>query len=254
MNRHLTTRRAWSGRFAAVRSFTLIELLVVVAIIAVLVAILLPALGQAREQAMLTICGRNLQQIGVATQLYVDENHGWLFDADNWRAGRLTWSRLFLSNGYLPDKDVFRCPAHSADADNLRSYIVNGWIANYPLPWDQFSRQRTVDRAVTEVGQGGSPAVVGLMMECWRGGGTTPSLSRENTIDEWDENLCYLNWPWNISAYAHMKRPLSNVLFLDGHIEWFDYAYYAEGLPYMPQDIYDWFWSYPWPYNPPPQE
>lgn len=56
------------------KGFTLIELLVVVAIIAVLVAILLPALNKARYQAKLTQCGTQLKQIGTACMMYAQEN------------------------------------------------------------------------------------------------------------------------------------------------------------------------------------
>jgi prepilin-type N-terminal cleavage/methylation domain-containing protein len=57
-------------------AFTLIELLVVVTIIALLIAILLPSLKKAREQAKGVVCASNLQQIGLAVTYYGDENSG----------------------------------------------------------------------------------------------------------------------------------------------------------------------------------
>ena len=59
-------------------AFTLVELLVVIGIIALLVAILLPALNKARQRAQTMVCSSNLRQIGVMFNLYVTDNQGWL--------------------------------------------------------------------------------------------------------------------------------------------------------------------------------
>lgn len=56
------------------RAFTLVELLVVISVIALLMAILLPALGRARAAANRTYCAANLRQIGVAMRAYLDDN------------------------------------------------------------------------------------------------------------------------------------------------------------------------------------
>ncbi len=68
-----------SGR-CSIQGFTLTELLVTIAIIAILAALLLPALSSARENSRRTYCKSNLHQVGLAFDLYADENHQLLPD------------------------------------------------------------------------------------------------------------------------------------------------------------------------------
>lgn len=96
-----------------VRGFTLIELLVVVAIIALLIAILLPSLGRARENARTTVCGTHMKQIALANLMYIDQNNGRMIPAgmiDGLSCnlpntpGRY-WATDLAVEGYLPSKN-----------------------------------------------------------------------------------------------------------------------------------------------------
>jgi len=79
MRRVRPRRIGWrSEQRVSLRGFTLIELLVVVAIIALLIAILLPSLRRAREQAKCTLCLSNLRQIGIGMTIYASDHRGWL--------------------------------------------------------------------------------------------------------------------------------------------------------------------------------
>lgn len=110
-----------------IRAFTLVELLVVISTVALLLALLMPALAMARSQAHGLACRSNLRQLVLANVGYATENDGFYVPAasDMWdNAGRRRWhgvreslSKPFEASkgplaGYLADGQVNECPAH----------------------------------------------------------------------------------------------------------------------------------------------
>jgi prepilin-type N-terminal cleavage/methylation domain-containing protein len=108
------------------RGFTLIELLVVIAIIALLIAILLPGLGEARRAARVIICTANLQQFGVATQSYAADYQDriWAFSWYGMQAG----SKGRQLHNRTENMDLVN---HGANTENEVSALQAIWIIRH---------------------------------------------------------------------------------------------------------------------------
>lgn len=101
------------------RGFTLGELLAVIAIIAVLAALLLPALSHAKTTARKTACIDNLRQIDLALLMYVDDHEDVIHAITNQEAIYFTYKNSVLPylsrNGFLTNDTLFDCPADDFD-------------------------------------------------------------------------------------------------------------------------------------------
>ncbi|MBN1507547.1 MAG: type II secretion system protein, partial [Sedimentisphaerales bacterium] len=130
--------------------FTLIELLVVISIIALLMAILMPALSRAKEQARTIGCRSNLKQYGMGLRMYLDENQYKFPDADTWLKSK---SSNYVKKGEEPDGvfwqylkalDVHMCPTFNGLAkdtnwrDTAVSYSMNSYIGKNGGIWSSW--------------------------------------------------------------------------------------------------------------------
>ncbi|MBR2624958.1 MAG: prepilin-type N-terminal cleavage/methylation domain-containing protein [Lentisphaeria bacterium] len=234
-------------RHAGVKAhaFTLIELLVVIAIIAILAAILLPALNSARARGRSAACINNLKQLAMTTELYADGNDGWIphthanyTDPQTNNTLTMTWALMY--SGIFPKghgnliPEAMMCPEMQRDpsgdagnnpfgqSSNTNSYGLWGFDSNHERGETYDAKDYRPQRiGVVKVDAGGrymrtngfkAPSGVLLYADAARGTTRSGIYTFYTTVGKTGSAGKDGWYIWRI------HNNLANVSFVDGHV------------------------------------
>ena len=257
-------------------AFTLAELLIVLAIIALLAAILLPALGQAKASARQSTCLGNLKQLQLAWLSYAHENEDWLppnraerseFDmvaiARSWVLGnpKLDKDDTGLRSGVLfpyvgKSTAIYHCPSDPSTVRGEpalvrnRSYSIDSWLNSELKSGTSADEINPDSRNLRRLSQVNA-----------KGAGRVFAFIDEHGMSIDDGAFGIGNWalipdppPYWLAFPGERHRGGSNLSFADGHVEFHRWHWHRQVQDYTsgktpitnPKDLDDLFWLEQW--------
>ena len=239
------------------RGFTLIELLVVIAIIGVLIGVLLPALGAARRLAREAACGSNLRQLGIATQMYLDDHDGRLpqVEIDLFGQPAVIGALFGGTAGVLPEGFDFGINSVGAASRPLNAYVRSSLPTDESAEMPEFESPIDAGGDLTLFGAGQTDSVYNTLGSSYAindhapdgdpagdpfptlipgSGGRMPQVF--DTTRTWvlathsiynDDGMAPTGTGIGRGMYWHGRRGgqaglgplLTNLVFLDGHVQ-----------------------------------
>jgi prepilin-type N-terminal cleavage/methylation domain-containing protein len=260
-------------------AFTLIELLVVIAIIAILAAMLLPALGRTKQKAQMIQCLSNLHQIGLGAKMYVDENHSTFPPGDSQQFDRNASPWVIYGNDlgggdpqpayrpmyqmatnrhlnpYVSAKEAWHCPADQGLVGanvNMKPSSYDHLGNCYRFNWDLQSNYQNA-------GVAEDPAYnLAGKRENWV---TQPSrfiMFHEAATYPWDDGFGTVEvaqWHYSVhpgkmflaaNLQTDRDKLVAPILFVDAHSQQCDFTKIFQGNPLRALEPgKDWMWYKP---------